>query len=137
MKKILPGLLFLFFFIAADAQSADKNKTTDSSGLAVFEADTDILNVGDIPYAGEGTYSFKFRNSGRSPLIIRNVVSQCSCLSVEYKKEPIKPGGSGSITLKYDTKKEGSFYKSMVIFSNAGNSVKKVYLRGRVKSPDK
>lgn len=136
MKSILSGLLFLLFFVDSNAQSTPKKQEHDTL-WAVLHPDTDILGLGDIPYGSEGTYQFKFRNTGDIAMVIQNVISQCSCLVVEYSKEPIKPGGSGAITLKYDTKKEGSFYKSMVIFSNARNSVKKVYVRGRVKSPGK
>ena len=47
--------------------------------------------------------------------------------------EPIAPGESGEIKVKYDTKRVGPFTKSVTINSNAKTATKVLQIKGVVK----
>jgi hypothetical protein len=126
--KIFAGL---FFFCFVQVVAAQKKETAPP----VLKMDTAVIDIGNIPYGWKGNKDITFTNSGGSPLLIKKAISQCSCLKVLVPAKPVKPGGSGVITLQYDTHLAGAFYKSVVLFTNASNSVIKIYIKGRVDNP--
>ncbi len=90
-------------------------------------------NFGEIEYAGNGTYEFVFKNTGKADLIIKNVSSSCGCTVPTWPKAPIKKRKKGTIKVKYDTKRLGSFYKTITIYSNAKNSPITLTISGNIK----
>ncbi len=66
---------------------------------------------------------YEFKNEGDQPLIITNFEVECSCTTVDFPKQPIAPGQTNKLTVKFDTK---SAYdrqdRKVVIISNAKNS---------------
>ena len=48
------------------------------------------------------------------------------CTVPSWPKEPIAPGATSQLKVKYDTKRPGSINKSVTIFSNAINEPTKV-----------
>ena len=115
MKKITP-LLFVFFFAAALSALTAQEKPK-----IVFEKLEH--NFGTFKEsAGVQTYSFKFTNAGKVPLLLNNVVASCGCTTPKWTKEPVIPGGKGEIEVSYDpTSRIGSFAKTITVQSNAEN----------------
>ncbi len=96
------------------------------SNGAKIEFSKDVHDYGDVKYGADGTCSFEFKNTGNAPLIISNAKGSCGCTVPEWPKEPINPGQSASIKVKYDTKRPGAINKSVTITSNATNEPAKV-----------
>ena len=69
------------------------------------------------------TADYEFKNEGDQPLIITNFEVECSCTTVDFPKQPIAPGQTNKLTVKFDTK---SAYdrqdRKVVIVSNSKNS---------------
>jgi hypothetical protein len=126
-------LLFLLFFgwSVAQAQTAATPPNPNAPEIA-FEAETH--DFGTIDQGGNGTYEFKFKNTGKEPLIITDAKGSCGCTVPSWPKEPIKPGASSTIKVTYDTKRVGAFNKSVTITSNAKSSVKTIVIKGDVKA---
>ena len=102
---------------------------------AIIEFEKDVHDYGTIQQNANGTYEFKFKNTGNEPLTISNAKGSCGCTVPEWPKEPIAPGESGVIKVKYDTKRVGPFGKSVTIQSNATNEpVKTLRIRGTVEA---
>lgn len=101
--------------------------------------ETEIIDYGVIPYDSDGLREFKFKNVGKSPLTITNVQGECGCTATTidgkpgWPQEPILPGKSGSIKVKYDTKRTGRFEKNITVTSNAKYPVMKLKIKGEVK----
>ena len=113
MKKLILGILFaLMGTIVSQAQEIS------------FEEE--IHDFGTFDQHGNGTFEFKFTNTGDAPLIISNSKGSCGCTVPVWPKEPIAPGESNVIKVKYDTKRIGSFNKSVTITSNAKTDPTKV-----------
>jgi len=66
-----------------------------------FKADT--IDYGTVEKGADGVRVFEFTNTGDAPLIISNVKSSCGCTVPSKPKDPIMPGDSGEIKVKYDT----------------------------------
>lgn len=91
-----------------------------------IEFKKDVHDYGDVKYDGNGTCTFEYKNTGNAPLIISNAKGSCGCTVPDWTKEPINPGKTGVITVKYDTKRPGAINKSVTITSNAVNEPTKV-----------
>lgn len=111
--------------------------TEESSAKAsLIEFDTISHSFGDIPFNGAGEFEFVFTNTGKAPLIVTHVKSTCGCTVPEWSREPINSGEKGSIKVNYDTHRVGAFAKSIYVYSNAENGVKKLMISGKVQSTD-
>ena len=84
------------------------------------------------------TYTFKFKNTGKAPLVIHQAVASCGCTVPEYTKEPIKPGEKGEIIVTYNGtgRFPGKFRKTITIHSNAENDLVRLYIRGEMTPKD-
>ena len=64
-------------------------------------------------------FDFEFTNTGKEDLIIEDCKGSCGCTVPEWPKDPIKPGQSAAIKVKFDsTKKEKDQEKSVTITAN-------------------
>ena len=137
MKKLATALLIFAGIQFATAQESVVPNMDPNAPEIKFE--TEVLDYGVIEYDANGLREFKFTNVGKSPLTITSVSGECGCTAttIDGKKgwpeEPILPGKSGVIKVKYDTKREGRFEKNVTVTSNAKFATKKVRIKGEVK----
>lgn len=128
MKKLLLALTFIAAGTFASAQESNPNAPE-----ITFEKET--IDYGTIEKGADGKREFEFTNTGKEPLIITRAVGSCGCTVPTWPKEPIAPGETGVIKVKYDTQRVGAFTKSVTVTSNASNSTKVVKIKGLVKAP--
>ena len=129
MKKGLFSLLMMF--VVALGANSFAQEIQDG---ATIEFEKETHDYGTVEYAGNGQCTFEFKNNGNAPLIISNAKGSCGCTVPSWPKEPIAPGATGTITVKYDTKRPGAINKSVTITSNAVNAPTKVIrIKGTVK----
>ncbi len=82
---------------------------------------------------GKVSYDFRFKNTGKAPLILTNVRAGCGCTVPMWSNTPILPGGEGSIRVTFDPRQRpGAFIKSITVNSNAENPVVSLTIRGKV-----
>ena len=142
MKKVVVTLSIIISVTFVKAQTAGKvgEKPTTvvqpaTSSLAEMTFETDVHDFGTIDYAGNGTYEFKFKNTGTEPLIITDAKGSCGCTVPTYPKNiPIKPGENQVIKVTYDTKRPGNFIKTVTINSNAKTPQKVITIKGVVQA---
>jgi hypothetical protein len=93
------------------------------------------LDYGSIVKGSDPYRSFMFTNVGNEPLVITAVdSSNRSALVAEWSKEPVLPGGSSVIKVKYDTQRVGPFQKQVTLTSNDGtNPTMVLTVKGEVK----
>lgn len=128
MKKLFVVITVLFAMtIVAKAQTVAEN-----GAEITFEKTTH--QFGEIPFNGNGTYEFVFKNTGNEPLILSQPKSSCGCTVPEWPKKPILPGETDVIKVTYkNTNRPGSFSKYVTIFSNAKvNKEVKLYIKGKI-----
>ncbi len=111
--------------------------TPVNPNAAVMDFETDIVDYGTIEQGADPYREFKFTNTGKEPLIITNAKGSCGCTIPEWPKEPINPGESSVIKVRYDTKRIGAFTKTVTISSNATTPTKVIKIKGKVeKAPE-
>lgn len=135
MKKYLLVFASVFAFTLAFAQDENQTDTPQSSTNAIIEFDSRVKDFGILEFGGDGNHTFKFTNTGTTPLIISNVKSSCGCTVADgWPKEALAPGEGGDINVKYDTKRAGSFQKSITVYSNATENAVRLTIKGQVKT---
>jgi hypothetical protein len=86
-----------------------------------FKAKDNTIDYGTVSKGSDsGLRIFEFTNTGDAPLIITNVQSTCGCTVPSKPTEPIMPGKTGKIEVKYNMN-PGPIRKSITVESNAAN----------------
>ena len=128
MKK----LLFSLAIVGLGFVMSNANAQEVTSG-AQIDFKKEVHDYGTIEQGADGTCEFEFKNTGTAPLIIQTAKGSCGCTVPSYPKEPIAPGASATIKVKYDTNRVGPINKSVTITSNASNEPTKVIrIKGNV-----
>ena len=91
-------------------------------------------DFGRIPQSKPVTATFAFVNKGDIPLVINQAKGSCGCTGVEYTKEAILPGQSGTVKATFNAAALGAFNKSVTVESNAEGGTTVLYFRGEVVS---
>ena len=93
-------------------------------------------DFGDIKEAdGSVEHAFEFTNSGVSDLLVLDVKASCGCTSPEWTREPVRPGESGFIRVRFNPEnRPGTFNKSLTVVSNAASQQVRLHLIGSVVS---
>ena len=112
MKKIIFLSAFLMVFTINFAQSGAKIEFINKDNTIDYGT---ILKEKD-----SGIRYFEFKNTGDLPLIILNVQSTCNCMVFSKPNEPILPGKTGKIEVKYNLT-HGTLRKTVTVESNAIN----------------
>jgi len=107
------------------AKPADPMAPTMSFDKLEYEYGTLYQNA-------DGECYFAYSNKGKSPLILSRVRSSCGCTIPRWSRMPLNPGQSDTIRVRYDTKRLGSFHKSITILSNAGSGSIVLKIKGKV-----
>lgn len=110
MKKLLLLVAFAGF-------------STFSFGQAKIEfmAKDNTIDYGTVSKDSDnGLRTFEFKNTGNAPLIISNVQSTCGCTVPSFPKDPVMPGKTGKIDVKYNMT-PGPIRKTITVESNATN----------------
>jgi len=131
MKNLIlsVGIIFLSTF-ASKAQDAAQPAPNPNAAEIIFEQE--VLDYGTIEHNADGNRVFKFKNTGKEPLIITNCVGSCGCTVPTWPKEPIKPGSTAEIKVKYSTDRVGAFEKTITVSSNAKSASKIIKIKGVV-----
>lgn len=119
MKKIILVAVIALVSFATNAQ-------------AKIKFDKETIDYGKIAKGSDGVRDFGFTNIGDADLIISDVKSSCGCTVPEKPKDPIAPGASSVIKVKYDTKRVGKIRKTITVYSNATEPIKALKIKGEV-----
>lgn len=128
---ILSFAMMVFTAFAVNAQEA----TPANPNAPEITFESDVVDYGTIEHNADGNREFKFKNTGKEPLIITNAVGSCGCTVPTWPKEPIKPGATAVLKVKYATDRVGQFEKTITVTSNAKTASKVLKIKGVVK-PD-
>ncbi|WEK20578.1 MAG: DUF1573 domain-containing protein [Candidatus Pedobacter colombiensis] len=139
MKKIFVLALLAISFASCQNTAKTNATATDTTlpaagDAAVMSFEKGEYDFGKITQGEKVSYSYKFKNVGKSPLIILNATATCGCTVPEVPKEPIKPGDEGEIKVLFNsTSKSGMQDKVITVTSNAEPHIATLHLVGEVK----
>lgn len=137
MMKVFILTLAVVFTQNMYAQQTTAPTTTpapvvDDPNAPDIKFTSETIDYGTIEHNADGNREFKFTNTGKSPLIITNCKGSCGCTVPTWPKEPIAPGASASIKVKYATDRVGPFTKTVTVTSNAKTPTKVLKITGKV-----
>jgi hypothetical protein len=88
-------------------------------------------DFGEIIQGTKAKYTFTFTNKGTTPIIINNATASCGCTVPNFSKEPVAPGGQGSVTVVFDSSgKNGNFSKNITVLTSIGQTT--LFIKGNV-----
>lgn len=112
MKHFTLSVFLLLFAATGMAQKGPKIE---------FEAKDNTIDYGEVSKETDnGLRTFVFTNTGDEPLIIKNVKSTCGCTVPTKPTDPILPGKSDKIQVKYNMN-PGPIRKTITVETNAVN----------------
>lgn len=143
MKKVfIIAIVALSFSACRNANNSTVEVTSgDSSATSkiapadapVIAFEREIYDFEKIQEGEKAEHEFKFKNTGKSPLIISNATATCGCTIPETPKEPILPGKEGVIKVVFNSEgKVGMQDKVVTVVSNANPNISTVHLVGEV-----
>ena len=148
MNKLIMIVLAGIAFTSCQQNTAKENNTntanelsspvstTASPDAAILTFEKSSFDFGKIKAGERVQYDFKFKNTGKTPLIIANAVATCGCTVPEPPKDPIMPGAEGVIKVVFNSAgKSGLQDKVITVTSNGNPAVNEVHLIGEVTQP--
>ena len=141
MKKYFLYFIAAVTFIGCDVRRKDKvaddglkrteQALKDSTTVELIDK---VYNFGTISEGEKVEYNFRFKNTGKKPLIITNASASCGCTVPEKPEKPVMPGETSFIKVVFNSKgKSGHQEKSIIVSSNVKPSFPDLMLSGEVK----
>ena len=101
--------------------------------LPAFNFSEESYDFGAIDEGEVIEHTFSFENTGEAPLIIQNASASCGCTVPSYSKEPVAPGETGEIAVRFNSKnKKGAQSPTVTVTANTYPKVTKLRLKGSV-----
>ncbi len=140
MNKFIAALFLTCVFFScnirntkkrADAQAANQGTNfTDSTTVQMIDS---VYNFGSVTDGEKVEYNYRFRNTGKNPLIVSSAVASCGCTVPEKPEEPVKPGETGFLKVVFNSKgRVGDVHKEITVTSNAYPKFPVLELTGQV-----
>ena len=108
--------------------------------LTTITFDEDTYDFGEVMEGEKVVHVYKFKNTGKEPLVISNAKGSCGCTVPEWPREPIPVGGSGEIRVQFDSKGKGKVgggpqAKKVTITANTDPANTFLNIKGIVNKP--
>lgn len=117
--------------LTADGSNAD------TSMLPKFQWKEMIHDFGVIIQGERVSYTFTFKNVGKSNLIISSVHASCGCTVPKYDSNPIAPGKEGKIEVVFDSSgRSGLQNKTVTVLANTQPSAVELHFSAEVIVPE-
>jgi hypothetical protein len=123
--------------ISSGSASDSVGVTTSKDAMPVMTFVEDSHDFGKINAGERVTYAFKFKNTGKSDLVISNVSTSCGCTVSSYPKQAIKTNEESTIDISFNSEgKHGFQTKTITVYSNTQPPVTILTIRAQVVEPD-
>jgi hypothetical protein len=93
---------------ATDPNAAAAATPVPTGPLTSIKFEQEEYDWGTVMDGDKVTKIFKFKNTGKEPLIITKANASCGCTVPDWPKDAIAPGKSGEIKVVYDSKGKGA-----------------------------
>lgn len=101
----------------AHPEAPQQERNADAEG-PYLEFESMTLDYGTIQQHSEPLRLLSFTNTGTEPLVITNAKGSCGCTVPVWPREPIMPGESSQIEIRYATNRVGPFTKTVKFSTN-------------------
>lgn len=121
--------------INVPSTASGKPAAPGSAPVMVFN---EVLHdFGKITQGEKVSYSFVFKNTGGSDLVISSAQGSCGCTVPSYPKEPIKAGQESKIDVEFNSEgKSGLVQKTVTLVTNCNPSTKILTISSTIIVPE-
>lgn len=122
----------------AEPQPMDPNATTvqptvPTGPTTTMEFAEMEFDFGTVQEGEKVSHTYKFKNTGKEPLIISDAKGSCGCTVPDWPKEPIAPGASANVVVEFNTQgKAGNRNQKVTITANTNPPQTFISLKGVV-----
>lgn len=146
--RVLSAVAILALFSSCNDEASSRVKkenvakveqeAIDKANAPVMTFEETKYDFGDMVEGDVAETVFKFKNTGKSPLIITNARASCGCTIPDYSREPIAAGEEGEIKVKFNSRgKHGKQNKRVTITTNTEKGRELVYVLANVAKKEK
>ena len=91
-----------------------------------------VVDFGTVQQGSEPFRIAKFTNNGTEPLLVKSANGSCGCTVPTWPKDPIMPGETGEIKVRYDTNRVGDINKTVTVNTNVEGKQIILNVKGKV-----
>jgi len=140
MNKLIAALFLTCIIFSCNIRDMKEKSGAQVTDAAMHFSDSTTVqmidsayNFGKVSDGEKVEYSYRFRNTGKTPLIVSSAVASCGCTVPEKPEEPIKPGETGFLKVVFNSKgRVGEVHKEITVTSNAYPKFPVLQLTGQV-----
>lgn len=122
------------------AKELINNPNTANNETGTIDVDAPALTFDELEYDfGKVTdgevvvHRFRFKNTGKAPLVIQNAQASCGCTVPQWPSEPIAPNDTASIYVEFNSaNRSGQQDKHVTITANTNPNTTMLRLKGEV-----
>jgi len=115
-----------------DVAAARDAKATEYPVMTFAEVEHDF---GQINKGTAVEHKFTFTNTGKAPLVIVDAKSSCGCTVPQYSKDPVAPGETGELLVKYNGSGTNQVTKTVTIKANTATGKETLRIKAFVNAP--
>jgi hypothetical protein len=116
-----------------DTDVVNHDATNESADKPAITFEENSFDFGNIKEGTKVSHAFKFKNTGKSDLIIGDARGNCGCTVPKYPTQPIEPGETGVIDVEFNSAgKHGKQNKTVTLVTNTIPSTKVLIITGEV-----
>ncbi len=139
MKRFIAVICLICIIFSCNIRNTRKLPAVLGSAITQFHDSTTIemidsaYNFGNVTDGEKVEYNYRFRNTGKNPLIISSAMASCGCTVAEKPEKPVNPGDIGFLKVVFNSQgRVGETHKTITIVSNAYPNFPELQLIGQV-----
>lgn len=119
--------------LVSNPNTANGVDSAQLKDMATMDFKDTLHEFGTIHEGEIVEYDFSFVNNGKKPLVIAGASVTCGCTVPMYPHDPVLPGQSGIIKVKFNSAgKSGHQDKSVTVSSNARRPNTMLYIKADI-----
>lgn len=135
MKKLSYILFLTMSFLVDCPLSAQESQREEiEPEMSHLSLGGNSLDLGTLARDATAEGIMSFRNTGKAPLEIFSIFTDCGCTTTSYPHDPIGAGEEGEIKIRFNSKgrQPGPFRKVLRVRSNADNQRVSIIVKGEI-----
>ena len=118
-------------------QGSETGKASQERPKTTITYDKVEHDFGKMKQGDQAECVFKITNTGKEPLIIEEAHGSCGCTVPDYPKEPIPPGQTRDIKVKFNSAgKKGAQSKTVTLTANTDPIQSVITIKADVDAPE-
>lgn len=118
---------------AVDPSATSVEPTVPTGPTTTMEFAETEFDFGTVQEGEKVSHTYKFKNTGKEPLIISDAKGSCGCTVPSWPKEPVAPGATGEILVEFNSQgKSGNRNQKVTLNANTNPPQTFLSLKGVV-----